>query len=216
MRPALVLVLAGILSGCAAMSVNKVIICPELKKNPVKQVLVFGPGFDKKNPKYDFPGDLKEMDPENQQEAAGLLKPMLEDVLRGVGLEVVTSYVPNKTVEAWIKENAAAVAMGRLELEYEPINVPAESVLLFGVAEYGRIMTQLRWKAFFEKNHHVAGEKQWDRICDIRAVLVNPATGKIMMEVRHRVTAESNREDPELLRQVTIKVMRVIASAFPK
>lgn len=216
MRFALVLVVSGFLSGCAFLPVNRVIISPELKKAPVKGVLVLEPGFGKKHRKYNFPGDLKEIEPANQKETANLLQPMLVEALEGVGLEVELPCVLNEDVRAWAKKIVTDLANNRVPLKVEPIDLSVESILLFGVVEYGQIMTQLHWKAFFEKKYHVIGRMSWEHVCDIQAILVNPRTGTVLMDVRHRVAVEVYKEDPELLKQMAKEVMQVIANAFPK
>lgn len=216
MRLMLGLLMAVIFSGCSFLRVNRVKVYSELKKNPVEQVLVLKPGFGKKPKKHSFPGDLWEIESDYQDVTGLLLQKALETALNNAGLQVELYFVPSEKIRVWAKKIATNVGKDMMPFRVEPMDLSAESVLLFGVIKYGRIMTQFRWKSFFEKKWHVVGRLKWEHVCDIQAILVNPRTGKILMEVRHRVKIVAYKKDPELMKQVTTEVMQAIANAFPK
>ena len=218
MRMILSLVMASVFSGCALLPTDHVRIHPEFKKNQVNSIYVVKPGFPKKL-KRKWPTDLQEMLKGNQAKTGAYVQYLFEALLASNRFLVVeAAYLSEETRKA-AQDVANDLAVDRVPHSVKLPEVKEDAVLLVGIVEYGRYMTQWRVRMLpflpWTKNH-LLGKKKWQHICDLQVLLVNPRTGRILMDIRQEAKVLVYREDPKLLKQVVMEAVKKIVDAFPK
>jgi len=162
MRIILSLVMAGVFSGCALLPTDHVRIHPEYKKNPVTSIYVVKPGFPKKI-KRKWPTDLQEMLKKNRPETGAYVQYLFEALLASNRFLVVEAAYLSEETKKLAQDIANDIAYGRVPNSAKLPEVQEDAVLLVGIVEYGRYMTQWRVRMLpflpWTKNH-LLGKKE--------------------------------------------------------
>ena len=132
---------ATLLHGCGAALKHEVNRSPYLREHPVSSVYVHQPAFKEKVKRF-TPTDLAEMLPENQPATASRATTILKTVL-SASVTVDSRFVPDEKFNAWASKIQKEVCIERIPFDVPPIDVPVESVLLWGVLNYGAELDQI-------------------------------------------------------------------------
>jgi hypothetical protein len=223
--------LLGLLAGCASSPKHAVNVSPELRAHPVRRVYIFDPAFPNKV-KRRLPDDFAEMAPENQPASAAIIlselatalmagkagqalpKPLTALATLGASLTVDSTYFPPAGAREWAAGIAADLAKVRVPLGVEPQPVPVEAALIVGVPVYGTENSQFTVQILWLKPTRL-GSPKWEHVCDLQAILVDPRTGGILLDIRHETRLTSGSNDPATLLNATRETARAIADAFP-
>jgi hypothetical protein len=212
MKRLVLLLAAAALTGCGLIPKHEVNLSPKLTEHPVASTVIFDPVFADKV-KRRSPTDLAEMLPEHQQESADAIRKIVTAVV-GTTVTVDTAYQPDRLAQEWAKGILGDLAKGRVPLNVDPINIPAETVLLLGAPTYGTEDMQWHMNILWFKDM-VVGPKKSEYVCDLQALLVNPHDGAVLFDVRNEYREKAvGAADPEHLLSLTRSCAGEIANAF--
>ena len=214
-RPVVVAIAVAVAAaGCAGLPKHEVNVSTELRNRPVKSVFIFPPVFPEKVKRF-TKADLKEMLPDNQAASADRILLALSDVV-ATSITVDSSYRPDQEARDWAAAIGLDLCKERIPLGVEPHPMPVESVLIVGAVKYGREIDQVQVKSIFtgEKTYKV-GDRKWNHVCDLQAVLVDPRTGHVLFDVRQESELNDPSDDPKFLDRAARQSAWTILSGFP-
>jgi len=212
MKRLMLLLAAAAVAGCGLIPKHEVNLSPKLTEHPVGSTVIFDPVFAEKV-KRNSPTDLSEMLPEHQLESADNIRKAVTAVISAT-VTVDTTYQPDRLAQQWAAGILADLGKGRVPLSVEPINIPAETVLLIGVPTYGTEDMQWHMNVLWFKNT-LLGSKKWEYVCDLQAILVNPHDGSVLFDVRNEYREKAHGDlDPAQLVALTRSCAGDIAAAF--
>ena len=208
----LFLLSVSFLAGCGGVLKHEVHVAPSLDRAPIRQLIVLDPVFPVKIKRVN-PDDFPQMKKDRQATAAARIRDILVERL-SVTLTVDSRYVPDEDTRGWAKEIGEDLAKGRVPLIVPPNPLPTEAVLLVGVNWYGWENNQFQMQFLWFKRKGF-GRAKYAHICQLQALLVNPRTGEVLLDVLDQRTDEVAAADDELLDRLTREVAQSIAVAFP-
>lgn len=212
MKRPLWLLAAAVLTGCGLIPKHEVILSPKLTDHPVRGTVVFEPVFAEKV-KRASPTDLAEMLPEHQTESGEAIRTIVSEVI-SVTVSVDAAYQPDRLAQKWAAGILADLSKGRVPLSVDPIDIPAETVLLLGVPAYGAEDMQWHLNVLWSSNRPL-GKPRWEYVCDLQALLVNPHDGSVLFDVRNECREKvAGVLDPARLVALTRSCAGEIANAY--
>jgi len=204
----------AVVAGCAGLPKHEVNVSRELRDRPVKSVYIFPASFPKKTKRF-TPTDFKEMLPENQADSAAHILRVLSDVI-GTSITVDSSYRPDEDAMEWAEAIGLDLARERVPLGVEPHPMPVESALIVGAVKFGHEVDQIRLKSVFTGNKTFkVGKRTWNHVSDLQAILVDPRTGRVLLDVRQEVNINDPSDDPQLPDRAAREAAWLILSGFP-
>lgn len=206
------LILAGVLAGCGLVPRHEVNISPKLAEHPVHSIVVFDPMFPEKI-KRSSPDDLAEMQLDRQPESAATIRRLVTEVV-GATVAVDAAYQPDRLAQQWATGILTDLSKGRVPLGVDPVNIPAEAVLLLGVPSWGTEDMQWHLNILWFKGTKL-GRPKWEYTCDMQALLINPRDGAVLFDVRNEYRERATGAlDPAVLLNLTRTCAGDIARAF--
>ncbi len=217
MKRSALLLAAALAVGCALMPHHEVNISPKLVEHPVHSIVMFDPAFPEKV-KRASPQDLVEMLPEHVAESATTIRTILTEVL-GATVMVDAAYQPDRLALQWAAGILADLAKTRVPLSVDPVQIPAEAVLLVGVPTYGIEDMQMHGNILWFKDFKI-GPKKWQYTCDMEAILLDPRTGAVLFDVRNAYSEKAHGEPDRavllgLVRTCAVEIARAFHTAPP-
>lgn len=205
-----------VIAGCSLMPKHSVTTSQELREHPINQIYIFEPSVAEKIRRI-HDEDYGEMQPQTRSDSASYIRRVLVATL-SASLSVDSTWEPSHEAREWGRKISEGLSKENVPVSAPQVEAPFPAVLLVGVIAYGTELDQ--WQItplplFHSVKPWRIGKTRWDHMCDLETVLINPRTGKVLLEVRDRQHQEGPTQDQALLDAMTKKVAAVIAEAFP-
>lgn len=210
--PAGFMVAALVLGGCADNVKHELNVSQELRRMPIRSVVILLPAFNKKVKRV-RPDDFFHMKPDRQPAAGTQVRDALTAAF-SASLSVDAGFVPDEATRDWAADIGEDLARGRVPLSVDPHPLAAEAVLLTGVQLFGwehdEVQLQILW--FKRKSF---GPPRITHNVRLQAVLVNPRTGDVLLDALEGVSETVGQEDEALLDHLLRTVADRFAAALP-